>query len=55
MIAVSTAATRDTAVVMLAIQKYIDIAGFLDDTPYSLVDRCQAAGKMYCLHLAVND
>jgi hypothetical protein len=44
----------NTGVVMLAIQKYINIAGFLDDTPYSLVDRCQAAEKMYCLHLPVN-
>jgi len=45
----------NTAVVMLAIQKYIHIAGFLDDSPYSLVDKCQAAGKMYCLHLPVNN
>ena len=36
------------AVVMLAIQKYTDIAGFLGDTLHSLVDRCKAAGKMYC-------
>jgi hypothetical protein len=53
--AVSRAATRDIAVVKLAIQKYIDIAGFLDDTPYSSVEKCQAVGKMYRVHLPVND